>query len=387
MLDEILEYQQYTFDINNPDSYVQRLKRSTLICFNQDKTDKTKRYISLTGLNRVLTVIARHFLYDVYDDEEDIKNKTINALKSWLGHKMPDGSASAEAQTLYRWLPLYVERILLSKSIDKLTGFINNSGLQEKDRNELNAVICQLSGQCSQKEKVYLAGQLLSMCEQLHFIPGNDRTDRSVFNCSEFLYQLSNKRSFNTSGYEDFGEANTVNAITYDRILGNARRTGCLKRYYLACDCSHIGDVKLESGRKIRDTDRDIILKLTACCLMKLTKKGTRSEWENKTVSITEADFINWIIKEKCDKAKQQSFLYKGKRLFGEPVKNNDYKNKGLNTKWIKLNQQWLSDSGFEIMTDDPDTDVIHAFLEKHPDGSVFIDKGTGVPMMEVKNK
>ena len=387
MLDELLEYQQYSFNIDKSDEHVQRLKRSTLICFNQDKYDKTKRNIAFTGLNRVLTIIARYFLHNVYNGEEHVKEKTIAALKSWLGHKAPDESAGVEVHELYRWLPRYAEKILLPESIEKLKGFINSSALSEKDKAELNTIISQLSGRLPQEKKVTIAARLSEMCEQRRFIPGNDRADRSVLNTEEFLYQLSNRRSFNESGYDDVGEANTVNAITYDRILGNALRAESLKRYYLACDQALIKDVELRSGRKLKDTDRDIVYKMTACCMMELSKKGSVKVQETKTVSITEADFINWIINRKCDKNKQQSFRYNGEILFEDPGESTLSESKGSNTKWIRLNRKWLKDSGFEILIDNSETDVVKDFLKMHPNGSVFIDNGSGVPMTEIKNE
>lgn len=387
MMDEVLEYQQYSFDIEKSDTFVQRLKRSTLICFNRDKNDKTKRSIALTGLNRVLTIIARYFLYNVYDGDADLKEKTKNALKSWLGHKVPGDSASIEAHELYRWLSRYVEKVLLQESIEKLKGFIDSSTLPENEKAELTTIIRQLADQHSQDEKVKIATQLSAMCEQFHFLPGNDRVDRSVLNAEEFLYQLPNRRSFNTSGYADFGEANTVNAITFDRILGNARRAGGLKRYYLACDKSLIGGVKLASGRKLKVTDQDIVLKMTACCMMELSEKGTIKVQKTKTISITEADFINWIINGKCNKEKQQSFYYNGEMLFEDPNENRSDDIKDSNTKWIKLNQRWLEESGFEILVENPEADVVKDFLKLHPHGSVFVDNGSGVPMTEIKNE
>ena len=391
MLDEILEYQQYSFNIDKADDQVQRLKRSTLIRLNDDKIDKTKRHIALTGLNRVLTIIARYFIYNVYDGDDHLKEKTIAALKSWLGHKAPDDSASIEARELYGWLPNYVERILLSESIEKLKGFINDSTLAEKDKAELNTIISQLSDQRPQKEKAALAVRLSDMCDQLHFISAKDCTHRSVRNAEEFLYQLSNKRSFNKSGYDDDGEANTANAITYDRILGNARRAGGLKRYYLACDRSLIKDVKkLDSGqnlKKLKDADRDIVLKMTACCMLELSQKGTVKVQETKRISITEADFINWIIIAKCDKTRQQSYRYKEEIIFEDPRKGTSSGKKQPNTKWIRLNQQWLEDSGFEILIDNSETNVVKDFLKLHPNGSVFIDNGAGVAMTELKNE
>ena len=378
MLDEILEYQQYTFDIDNSDARVQRLKRSTLICLND-------KVIALTGLNRVLTIIARHFLFEVYNGDERLKEKTIDALKSWLGHKVPDDSASVEAHRLYRWLSAYVEKVLLSESIEKLEGFISSRGLSTEDEAELRTIIRQLSDQRPQNEKVALADRLKDMCTKLRVIPGNDHVEKSVLKAEKFLYQLPNRRSFNTSGYDDFGEANTVNAITYDRILGNARRAGRLTRYYLACDRSLIGNVKNKSGRKLKDTDRDIVLKMTACCMMELSKKGTKEVYETKSISITEADFVNWIINAKCEKDKQESFYYNGEMLFEDPNAGPSTEKKHSNTKWLRLNRQWLKDSGFEILSDSSETDVVMDFLRSHPQGSVFIDNGSSVPMTEVR--
>lgn len=387
MLDELLEYQQYSFNIDKSDEHVQRLKRSTLICVNENKNDKTKYNIALTGLNRVLTIIARYFLYNVYEGDDHLKEKTIAALKSWLGHKAPDESAGVEVHELYRWLPRYAEKILLPESIEKLEGVIDSSALSEKDKAELYIMISQLTDQQPQRDKVTLADRLKEKCEQLCFISGGDRVDKSILKIEKFLYQLPNKKSFNESGYDDVGEANTVNKITYDRILGNARRAGSLKRYYLACDQSLIKDVKQKSGRKLSDTDRDIIYKMTACCMMELSKKGSVKVLETKTISITEADFINWIVKAKCDKNTQQRFLYNGEILFGDPGKSTSSESKGSNTKWIRLNRQWLKDSGFEILIDNPEKDVVKDFLKMHPNGSVFKDNGSGVPMTEIKNE
>ena len=385
MLDEVLEYQQYSYNINNPEEQVRRLKRSTLICLNQDKNNKNKRIITLTGLNRVLTIIGRHFLFDVYDGDAQLKEKTINALKSWLGHRKPDDTAAEEVHALYNWLPLYVEKVLLAESVDRLYDFINASNLTDYDRSDLDAIITQLSSRESQLERVQLATQLMAKCEQLRIIPGNDRVDRSVLNCEEFIYQLHNRKSFNISGYEDFGEANTVNAITYDRILGNARRAGNLKKYYMACGRPQIDNVRMESGRKLKETDRDIVFKLTAYCMMELSKKGMRKTSKTKSIAANETDYKNWFINEKCDKKKQQSFLYKNERIFEDPsilgVDNQQTEKKGSNTKWIKVNQQWINDSEFEILIDTPETDVVGDFLKSHPGGCVFIDRGTGVPM------
>ena len=53
---------------------------------------------------------------------------------------------------------------------------------------------------------------------------------------------------------------------------------------------------------------------------------------ETRTVSFTQADFINWIINAKCSKAKQQSFLYKGEEIFGDPDEGKSAEKKDRNT-------------------------------------------------------
>ena len=390
MLDEILEYQQYSFDINSPDDQVQRLKRSTLISFTKNNRLNTST-ATFSGLNRALTIIARHFIYEVYDGDDDLKEKTINALKAWLGHRRPDESADAEVHRLYKWLPLYVEKIFLANSIDELNKALNSEALSEEASAELKAIICQLYSSDSQKERTTIAERLFEKCEQLNVISKNSQVHKSIKKAVAFLYQLSTRKSFNNSGYADYGEANTINAITYDRITGNARRAGRLKRYYLACDRLLIEDVKKETAKrngskKLINSDRDIIYKLTACCMMTLSKKGTREVQEDIAFTITEADFVNWLVAAKCENKKK--YLYKEERIFENPrEKKIKEDSKGTNTTWIKLNKKWLNDSGFKILIDDPDTDVIKEYLKAHPNGVVFVDKGAGVPMMEIKNQ
>lgn len=388
MLDELLEYQQYSFDINDTDAYVDRLKRSRLISSD------------MSGLSRALTIISRYFLYDVYGvethlDEKQLKEKTKEALKSWLGLRSPDDTAAKEVQTLYRWLPNYVERVFLSDSISRIREYVRSSNLPQLDESELKLIIAQLLEANTPEEKKNAASQLLTRCEQLEFLPGNDRVDKAISNLENFIYQLSHRKSFTAGVYADSGEANDMNAITYDRILANARRAGRLRKYYLACDRSMIREVKMVTGkkqgeRKLKESDYDVVLKMTACCMLELTKKGAYSVHTSKAVHINESDFINWLILKKCEKKKLLAFQYNERTIFEHPAlsgfEEEVAEHKKSNTKKIKLCQKWLEDSGFEILADIPGTDVIRDFLKAHPDGSVFIDNGTGVPMTEIKN-
>lgn len=388
MLDESLEYKQYSFNFDEYDKYVDRLKRSSLISSNK------------SGLNRTLTTIARHFLYDVYEygkdgdtDRREKRKKTKAALTSWLGLKRPsdnpdiDEIEDEEAYRLYKWLFSYADRVLLAGSVSDLKDIIADSSLPETEKHSLGAIIEQLTDRESQINKKELAEQLVAVCKRLSFIPNNNRQDQAILKIENFIQETTQRRSFYFSGYSATGEASDINAITFDRIIANAIRAGRFKKYYLACEKSCIENVKQSSNRELKDTDRDIVFKLTACCMLEMSKKGTERVQKTKTVTVNGSDLTNWLILKKCEKDKLLKFQYDGKTLFGHPafsgVEKSEDDDKSTNTKRIKLDQKWIDDSGFEILIDDPETDVIKNFLQSHQDGSVFIDNGSGEAMTE----
>lgn len=376
MLDEILEYQQYSFDLKNHDKQVCRLKRSRLISSQ------------MSGLGRAMTIIARHFLFDVYGNDSQMKGKTIDVLKAWLGHKRPADSMP-EARVLYRWLPEYVEKNFLAESLEDLEKFIQMGKLKEDDQSKLNKLIDQLrTDEKSPAEKKAAAVELEQLCENLKFIPENKSVHKSIVKIENFLCSLAYRRSFNLSGYADSGKANDVNAINYDRVLGNARRAGSLKKYYLACDRFLMDDITMDSGRRLKESDWDLVLKMTACCMLELSRKGKEKVLRTKAVCVNESDFIDWLMLEKnCGKSKLLQFRYHGETLFEHPSfsgdENRKMQKKGINTKKIRLAQRWLEDSGFEILCDDPETNVIQNYLNLHPEGRVFVDNGSGKQMTE----
>lgn len=374
MLDEILEYRQYSLDIDslkvdenlkNPEG---RLKRRTLITND------------FSGLNRALTVIARHFLFEVYVNDSDRIEKTKDALKSWMGHKKPPEDADEEVHALYRWLPEYAEKVLLAFSLRTLKKEVQKSSLSQTDKFSLEDLSDGIFYAETPEEKVQLANRLLESLEDLSFTPKNS-VHKAVFNSACFLKQLSGRRSFNRSGYADMGEANDFNAISYDKVIGNALRAGVLKKYYLACDrdCLSMTE-KRDPFAKMKTNDRDVVLKMTACCMLQLSKKGKRCVEQTRAVHINQSDFINWLILQKCYKEHLIRYYYKNEVLFEHVTLSGwsvgDENKKGTNVKKIRLNQKWLEDSGFEILIDDPERDVIRDYLDFHPDGCVYIDSG-----------
>ena len=122
--------------------------------------------------------------------------------------------------------------------------------------------------------------------------------------------------------------------------------------------------------------------------MLELSRKGKERVLRTKAVCVNESDFIDWLMLEKnCGKSKLLQFRYHGETLFEHPSfsgdENRKMQKKGINTKKIRLAQRWLEDSGFEILCDDPETNVIRNYLNLHPEGRVFVDNGSGKPMTE----
>ena len=97
MLNEIGEYEQYTLSLEKLLNYKNRRLKYCNIKNN------------FSGLERVMTIIARHFIFDtpIGFDENELRE----ILKAWCGF-------NHEAKTIlpeyfYGWLNNYIKRVLL----------------------------------------------------------------------------------------------------------------------------------------------------------------------------------------------------------------------------------------------------------------------------------
>ena len=362
MLDEILEYQQYSFNTDNVAEHVKRLKHKTLITSN------------FSGITRTLTIVARFFYFKFYESDEHWKEKTKQAMAIWLGFKADE--IPEETKEVQRWLPQYVEKVLLKAKMEELAMWLDQSKLNDEEKEEIKALMGKVSESPRQRSKIQAAGELCEKCESYGFVPQNKLVHKAIWNIEQFLLSLSRKKAhFEESTYNDVGE-NDLYTLTYDSVLGNALRRGALKRYYLACD--HLITEKITKARgrsRLADNDYDIIMKMTACCMLELSRKGAS---QSIFVHVNKSDFNNWLVKDKCSSQDLLQYNYNKKPLFEERLVGN-------NIIQVRLNQQWMDDCGFEILQETQGTDVIQDYLKEHPEGSVFVDKGGGFCMEEVK--
>ena len=367
MLDELQEYQEYTYDLEEKDMPV-RLKHSTLI------TGKNG------GLARALTIIARHFLFENFLNEPDYVVKTKTVLKQWLGQTTVDKGFTGEEARLYNWLPEYIVRKLLFPQIHDLKEALELCPLSKTEKEMMTNCVTAILYSDSLAEKKRTAEILESKRELLG--EKDKGICNAILNIVGYLDILS-KRSFDTSVYSVSSE-NDIHLIRLDNVIANAIHAGKLRRYYLAFDETHLSHVEKTRG-KISANDRDVIYKMTACCVLAMSDRGKKKIVRTTSQYINGADFCNWLIIKKCGREKLLTYQYKNMPLF-EHTSLAGYQQIGMekrqNIKKIRLCQEWFTDGGFEILRDEND---INIYLKNHPKGKVFADCGAGKALKDFK--
>jgi len=280
LLNEIGEYEQY---ILPPEKIAVsenlRLKYYTLI----------KK--ELSGLERAMTIIARHFIFDtpVGFNEDELRE----ILKAWCGFKH-------EAKTS---LPEHFDGLL----------------------------ICYIS----HFQPLPVAKDFNSAYDDVpEEIKSN--TDK-IKNVLKTLQKLRNKDNLFKNNYFDSltsKDDNLFRAITYDKIIANALLMGKLRRYYLVCDEEPFMEKKVlkKDGRKF--SEEDIVLKMTAEYL--LSNRNHKQEF----IVTNNADMINWLLsstKSEDLSKKRESYI-----LAETNEKIFETRKVGKNVIKVKVNPEWV---------------------------------------------
>lgn len=284
MLNEIGEYEQYTL---SPEEIAacrnRRLKQYTLI--------KQK----FGGLERAMTIIARHFIFDtpVGFNEKEVRE----ILKAWCGF-------NHEAKTIlpehfYGWLNNYI-RILLSEKVQS------------------NAPTAEIK----------------NLLKALDELPGKEK---------DFSKNLFD-------GLDAKGDI-FFRAITYDKVIANAFLAGKLCRYYLVCDEELFNTKKIfklgKRGQKLSAKDKDMVLKMTAEYL--LQRQYTSQEF----IMTNNANMINWL---SGSEKSERLAIKRGNYLLSETeekIFEVGDKIERLGVTKIKLCHEWAKH--FSLVKDDSD--------------------------------
>ncbi|MBD3878570.1 MAG: hypothetical protein SR1Q5_02640 [Quinella sp. 1Q5] len=360
MLNEIGEYEQYTLSPQKIDACeYPRLKYFTLI----------KRDFS--GLERALTIVARHFLFD--DDTPRTSDSELGELreilKSWCGfpneaHNLPphfDG-----------WLVTYIRHAFLNDKINSCREKI--SRLESVD---LQATLTDLLEKFSSQDGHEEFSEPLARLESLMAANGDELDDmmeglKQIVTLLRARIKLSVKnKNFSKNLFGSLNQQGDTpfRAITYDRIIANALLAGKLRRYYLVCDDELFRSKKILKGtRKLSATDADMVLKMTAEYL--LQRRHTSQEF----TETNDSNLMNWIVgSRKPENFVRDSYVFadSGAKIFEVRKVNLG----GINALKIKLHPKWTSHF---ILAEDGTGDVDSI------SGRIFFsDAGSSEPLRE----
>lgn len=317
MLNEIIEASEYLYDFKNTDNGPKRIKRTVLLWQN-----------SFLGLERILMIIARYFIYEDGVEYDEGLKRADAAIRMWCGHTSDgkiDDRLSEEYEYLkenYPWIEYWLPDYLRETAINET----------EKEMEIVEKGIAELMGR---------------------------------------------KKSFSVSSLNKSPNKNDFKAIRYDKIVSNAAVSrGPLKRYYLACSEAE-WDIALrkEGGRRPTQKQKDYIIKTIAAYMLERSLKQ-RADNSPRFEPINYMDITNWAeISTRLYKNKYKTFVVSGRPLF---TFQSGFSG---NTAKIKPDRKWFEACGWQLIDATDDDSELDAFLDENPEGIYYRDSGSCVPL------
>ena len=313
MLNEIREFEQYTFDCTKH-LELGRLKHKALIMN------------SFSGIGRAMTTVARYYMF--LDNEKmchlsaQAEQQALAAIKTWCGSKGTEFFSEIEA--VRNWLPNYIRCVLLANQVKRFNKDTINS---DCDLDEEHDLINSITIDSTEEELFAIANNLRSAGENT-----TDAKKRSIYSnnilsivyCIDSISGLAYRRK--SYGHSMFpatpkkSDSNDIKAITYEKIIADAFYKGPLKRYYLCCN-------KESLLKDYTEKEKDIVLKTIASCLLNKNHKIAGQQW----VFINKTDIVNWLKDiHKVDDYKLNATIFKTQKLGGNIVK-------------LCVNEDWIS--------------------------------------------
>ena len=324
MLDERLEYQQYTYDPQEL-HHVCRLKYRGLIKpTSKGKGEEKEKGPSFSGLRRAMTIVARYYLFDVFGDEPDRKERvkdTMDALRRWVGDLSHADEEKEGKYSLFfsDWLPNYINLCLK---------------MEYRDNDEILANL----------DKALVA---LKKEEYPHF--NRSQADVASWN------------------------VNTTHTITYEDIVYCANYAGCLKRYYLVCKDGlsenikrlHISNRGEEHIMPVKGSFADLLLKALAVFLLAGEGEMTKREFR----LINKTDLENWIINKQLNNSYISEFMYHDQQVF--VCQKID-----ANQTELKVLPEFLKAYDLQLIEEEGHGEAIDSFMAEHPGYVFYRDEG-----------
>lgn len=310
MLNELIEFRQYTFDISTYNSAERDAVKPRLnhrnICNN------------LSGIERAMTIIARYYYYNYYSESKQeppvVQERIVfvkDILKTWCG---ASEQCPGELSHLQAWLPRYIKDILIAEKL-KLFEVPNKALFSSALQVELELWVRELKTACEFEKRWKAIEKLRNLTEQY---PDYNTAIVSIFRLESALVDLRGKKTeFSKKMFVPYisdDEAskwtNDYKKITYDSIIANAINGGPLSNLVLVCDSDLFALIHKKKGRLL-DADKDRIPKMLVAFLLNRTNSNQESAVINKS------DIANWCEgNPKMDKADYEKYLFADEQLF-----------------------------------------------------------------------
>lgn len=327
MLDEIREVQEYMFSPGMPGQQSDRIQLSVFWHAG-----------NLNGIERMMTMIARYFLFVDNEDTDNIFLMAEAALRMWTGNtplsiaeksstrtdvSEKEAALAGEYEYLTRsypwlnwWLPAYIK--------DK------SKGMKESDRDKAEMAINKLAGKKSQ-------------------------FGRSVFGTR--------------SGANDYKKC------TYEKAVANAYSArGPLKRYYLACtDPDWKTGLSKGNGKKLMNDHPDRVLKILASYMIERSRK-VRHDDEPRYEPVNYSDIAMWAAgSSKLDGSVVSKYKVGDRPLFSCKAASSG------NQAKLKPDEEWFTRCGWTLIEATEEDAALDEFLDANPGAVFFRDNGGNV--------
>ena len=385
MLNEIKEYEQYTYplDVKHP---AIRLKHKTLC--NE-----------LSGTARAMTIIARKSIFDYVGPGRIDHAK--NELRVWCGD--PKGKLEKASEGIvFAWLPEYMVKhlgeekalkfedyLMTETGLDTLPHYSEVCSLFKDIRAYFN--IDTFREKDSREQLMDKAKRLRLYCKEL----GDDETQRKktsgtyapVYRVINALNILNGR--YGTNGYNkklfnenpDRTEKNDFKKIMYEKIIADAITAGPLKRYYLICEKTDFSGISVQTKEKTsypftesKKSDgewssptkkkADLIMKTVAAFLLEQESRDAEDLYEG-FVPVNLTDIANWLAGSTgTDMLK--SFGIESRPLFTFDAIDN--------VAAISIDVEWMKSCGWRIIPEGS----LDTCISDHPELEFYSDLGAG---------
>lgn len=345
MLNEIREYEEYTYDLDKTACAPKRIKYNVLTKGLNGESSGIG-----CGIESILSIIARHFLFD-FNDLGALANAYAAecAVLAWLGsgaggEKMSALSAEVrnEIESIMGWYPRYIEKVLIPEREELIK---QNQDNREKQK--------------SLKKNIDLLKSILDNLDGEKFRRDLEKT----------------AWSYGFSGKNDYKK------LFIEKVVANASARGPLKRYYLLCKDPDLDSVilkeqprrKPKEGLTQRDKYEDLYLRLIAAYLLsdRLTRSDTATG--NRFVPVNLTELSGWAMTDKKLANDKIPDCFEGIEL----ITLNNQQSK------LRFDHKWFAKCGWMLVDDSENDDELEKYLKEQPGLCYWKDPGACVPLIK----